>query len=186
MKRRSARPFTVEIKHTRTSLALLTDATERSRKGQDLWRNLPVAATDKPCEGQCTPIAHSEPAPPEVPIRRVLPSLVPMFTMLIEPETPKLSEALVAERLPRVRRPKQTAQRQPQPSAQGVPAPSGAAKPTVLPQVTPAIADLASAQAPIASREPGEVQPRPARCKKLTTPFRPGERWKRRLPRVLW
>ena len=186
MKRRSARPFTVEIKHTRTSLALLTDATERSRKSQDLWRDLPVIATDKPFEAQRTPIAHSKPARPEVPVRRVLPSLVPMFAMPIEPETPKLPEALEAERIPRVRRSKQTAQRQQQPSAQRVPAPSVAAKPMVQPQFTPAIAALASAQAPTASREPGEVQPRPARRKQQVAALRPGERWKRRLPRVLW
>lgn len=106
MKRRSARPFTVEIKHTRTSRASLTDATARSRKGQDLWRDLPLAAADKPAAVQSALVGHAEPVRAEAPARRVLPSLMPMFFMSVEPDASDMHEAPAAERLPRVRRPR--------------------------------------------------------------------------------
>ena len=182
MKRRSARPFTVEIKHTRTSRTSLTYATARSRRGQDLWGSLPVAAAHKPAEVQSAPLAHSEPARPEAPVRRVLPSLVPMCAMPVEPETPEVREAPVTERLPRVRRVKPPTKREQQPAAVAANALPAPAKP----QVTPAIAALAPAQATTVVRQPASPQPRTARRTQQAVTLRAGERWKRRLPRVLW
>ena len=186
MKRRSARPFTVEIKHTRTSRTSLTDATARSRRGQDLWGNLPVAATDKPAEVQSAPAAHSEPARSEAPARRVLPSLVPTFAMPVKPESPKVRETAVAERLPRVRRVKLAVQREQQPVTGVVAARPASAEPMVHPQVTSAIATSRPASASAVSTQPASPQPRTARRIQQAVTLRPGERWKRRLPRMLW
>ena len=185
MKRRSARPFTVEFKHTRTSRISLTDATARSRRGQDLWGNLPVATADKPAEVQFAPLAHSEPARAEVPARRVLPSLVPTFAMPVEPETLGVREAAVAERLPRVRRVKPQTKRE-QPAAEAVTTRLAPAEPKVQLQVTPALASPASAQASTLSAQPASPQPRTARRTQQAVTLGRGERWKRRLPRVLW
>ena len=69
MKRRSARPFTVEIKHTRTSRASLPDAPARSRVGDDLWGDLQAAVADKPADMQPLRLAHPEPAPSVAPRR---------------------------------------------------------------------------------------------------------------------
>src|SRR5690349_7582413 len=107
MKRRSARPFTVEVKHTRTSRASLTDATARSRKGQDLWRGIPLDPGGEPVEVKPlrpAPVVHSEPVQSKAAAPRVLPSLVPTFSMPVEPEAPEVREVPAAERLPRVRR----------------------------------------------------------------------------------
>lgn len=186
MKRRSARPFTVEIKHTRTSRTSLTDATARSRRGQDLWRDLPVAAADKLAEVQSAPLAHSEPARSEATARRVLPSLVPMFAMPVEAETPEVREAAVAERLPRVRRVKLLVQREQQPATEVVAARPAPAEPMVHAQVTSAIATSLPAAASAVSTQPASPQPRSARRTQQAVTLRPGERWKRRLPRVLW
>ena len=185
MKRRSARPFTVEVKHTRTAHASLTDATARSRSGQNLWRDLPLAVTDKPAEVQPASVVCAEPAPPVAPARRVLPSLVPMFSMPVELETPEVREAPAPERLPRVRRVKPPAKRE-QPAAGAI-----AAKPVpdelkVQRQAAPPIAAPALTQGSTIIRQPASVQARTARRTQQATALRPGERWKRRLPRVLW
>ena len=188
MKRRSARPFTVEIKHTRTSRALLSDATERSRRGQDLWRDLPVAAADKAVGTQQVepgPVARSEPVQPAATARRVLPSLVPMFAMPIEPEASDVRHAPEVERLPRARRPKPTAQRK-QLAAVPVTARQPAAEPMLPSHGTPVTAAPASAKASSFGNQSASPQRRIARRTQRTVTLRPGERWKRRLPRMLW
>ena len=186
MKRRSARPFTVEIKHARTSRTSLTDATTRSRRGQDLWRDLPVVTADKPAEVQSAPLAHSAAARSEAPARRVLPSLVPMFSMPVEPETPEVREAPPIERVSRVRRVKPPVQREQRPRAVAVNMRSTPAEPMVYPQVTPAVAAALPATAPTVSIQPASAHPRTAQRTQQAVTLRPGERWKRRLPRVLW
>ena len=185
MKRRSARPFTVEIKHTRTSRAPLTEATARSRKGQDLWGNLPIAAADKPAEVQAAPLARSEPARVELPARRVLPSLVPMFAMPVEPETSEVTKAPAEERLPRVRRVKPPAKRT------KILANADVATPVfdeaqAQQQATPAAVTPALAAAFTVFAQPAVAQARTARRTQQAATLRPGERRKRRLPRVLW
>ncbi|TXN54617.1 hypothetical protein FV228_27390, partial [Methylobacterium sp. WL18] len=62
MKRRSARPFTVEVKHTRTSRVALVDTTARHRDNPDLWWDIPPDTADKPAEAAFAPAAPVEPA----------------------------------------------------------------------------------------------------------------------------
>ena len=190
MKRRSARPFTVEIKHTRISRALVSDATERSRSGKDLCHDLPVVAADKTVGIQKVepgPVVHSEPAQPAATARRVLPSLVPMFSMPVEPGTSGPREAPTEERLPRVRSVKPTSQRGQKRVVKVAPAPLVAAKPRVQLQVKPVLAAPAVAQTSTLADQSASVQAHAARrARQQRIVLRPGERWKRRLPRVLW
>jgi hypothetical protein len=188
MKRRSARPFTVEVKHTRTSRASLHEATSRSRKGHDLWQGLPLVGDDEPAETQPvqpTPEARAEPIRAEAPARRVLPSLVPTFAMPVEPEGPKAPEVPAVDRLPRVRRVKPPAEPVQTSAARIGAGRKPRAGSTAQPQVTPA-----AVPAPIATSgveaQPAAAQARAARRTQPAATLRAGERWKRRLPRVLW
>ena len=185
MKRRSARPFTVEVKHTRASLHA---ATSRSRKGHDLWQGLPLVGDDEPAEAQPVqpaPAIRAEPVRAEAPARRGLPSLVPTFAMPVEPEGPKAPEVPAVARLPRVRRVEPPADPVLKPAA-GIGGGRGhRARSTAPPQVTPA-----AVPAPLASSgvvaQPATPQARTARRTQPAATPRAGERWKRRLPRVLW
>ena len=189
MKRRSARPFTVEIKHTRTSRASLPDAPARSRVGDDLWGDLQAAVADKPAEMQPLRLAHPEPAPSvahaEPPARRVLPSLVPMFAMPVEPDAPEVGKAPEEERLPRVQRVKPPTKRKQKVVAQ-VDSALSFADADDEPDDTPVVASPDSTQASGAVNGPALVQARTARRAQQAAALRPGERWKRRLPRALW
>jgi hypothetical protein len=188
MKRRSARPFTVEVKNTRTSRGSLTDATARSRKSNDLWQGLPLVADNRPAEVkpvQPVSVATSEIAQLEAPARRVLPILVPTFAMPVEPEVQAVHEAPAPERLPRVRRGKSPAEPV-QKSAARVSARRGPpAGPAVQPRVKPA-AVPAAITAPVMVSQPTVAQARTVRRSQPAETLRAGERWKRRLPRVLW
>ncbi|SFM16625.1 hypothetical protein [Methylobacterium pseudosasicola] len=180
MKRRSARPFTVEVKHTRTSRVALVDATTRPREHHDLWWDIPAVTADKPTEPADAPVVPAEPARPEAPARRVLPSLVPMFSTASEPEAPEEDEAPTIERLPRVRRVKTASKRAPKPAAEAVrpvftPAPAIARQPTSAP-----------AAATAAPAQPAAMPVRPIRLSRQGDTLKAGERWKRRLPRHLW
>lgn len=178
MKRRSARPFTVEVKHTRTSRSSLSGATARSRKSNDLWQNLPLIADDKATEVKPVrpaPVVLSEPVQSKAPAPRVLPSLVPTFSMPVEPE---VLEVPAAERLPRVRRVK------PSPEPVQKPASRTGAGSATQPQVTPVAAPVPIAK-PAVATQPAVAQAPTARRSQPTEILRPGERWKRRLPRVL-
>ena len=189
MKRRSARPFTVEVKHTRTSRAALADATARSRKGPDLWRGLPLIADEKPAKvvpAQHAPVGRATPIQPEVPARRVLPSLVPTFAMPAEPEGPEERAALADERLPRVRRPKQPTKREQTPAAQVFSTPSTASKSAPQSRIVPVVVAPAVADVPTVIAHPAPAQGRAARRNQQAAALRPGERWKRRLPSTLW
>ena len=178
MKRRSARPFTVEVKQTRTSRTPLVDATPRSRASQDVWWDIPTVAADRPAEMLFAPVAQAEPAAPEAPARRVLQSLVPMFS--IEPETPEADEAASTERLPRVRRAKPALK----------PGPKPAPKPMSRSVQKPVAEVMAPAPVPAktaaALGEPAAMPVRPTRLPRQGDTLRAGERWKRRLPRHLW
>ena len=181
MKRRSARPFTVEIKHTRTSRTFLADDTTRTRTGQDLWQGQSLVADDKPAVMQQMPRVNSQPARQEAPARRVLPSLVPMFAMPVEPEAAELSPGPAVERLPRVRRVNPPAQRER--AAESKSAPPAA---TAQRQAAPAIAVPTTPNASTLVAQPAVAHVRTARRAEQAATLRPGERWKRRLPRALW
>lgn len=188
MKRRSARPFTVEVKHTRTSRASLHEATSRSRKGPDLWRGIPLGVGEEPSEVKPVlpaPVVHSEPVLPKAPAPRVLPSLVPTFSMPIEPEMPEVLEVPAAERLPRVRRAKPSAEPVQKPAARIGAGRAPRARSVIQPQLTPA-ATPASVAKPVVAAQPAVAQARTARRSQSAETLRAGERWKRRLPRVLW
>jgi hypothetical protein len=185
MKRRSARPFTVEIKHTRTSRVSLIDATARTRTSQSVWGAELTAAAKSTAEVEPTYVPPAEPVRTETPTRRVLPSLVPMFAMPVEPETSVLPEAPAEERLPRVRRVKPGAKRT------KTSAPDDVARPAVgeaqaQQQVAPSTAEvIAEADAAVIAL-PIVAQVRSARRTQQVATLKPGERWKRRLPRALW
>ncbi|MGU3286105.1 hypothetical protein [Methylobacterium mesophilicum] len=175
MKRRSARPFTVEVKHTRTSRVALVDTTARHRDNPDLWWDIPPDTADKPTEAAFAPAAPVEPAPPETPARRVLPSLVPMFATASEPDADEADDAPSVERLPRVRRAK----------AVSKPASKVPSKRAQTPVVTVARPVLAPAPVAVVS-QPAAMPTRPVRLSRQGDTLKAGERWKRRLPRNLW
>ena len=149
--------------------------------------DLPVAAADKPAAVQPALVAHSEPVRAEAPARRVLPSLVPMFSLSVEPEASEVREVPAVERLPRVRRPKEVVKREQQPAAKAV-----AARPAPLsrrfsPQVNacdPRFFHGDGTRRRSASLLRFSLAQHGALQQAVT--LRPGERWKRRLPRVLW
>ncbi|MGH1571808.1 hypothetical protein ACRAWG_15405 [Methylobacterium sp. P31] len=188
MKRRSARPFTVEVKQTRTSRASLHEATARSRKGHELWRGLPLLGDDEPAKTQpvqTSSATRAEPAQPDAPARRVLPSLVPTFSMPVEPDVPEVREVSAVERLPRVRRVKPPAEPAQKPPTRTSAKRGQSAEPTVQPQLTPAAVAVPVATS-IVTAQPAVPQARATRRGQQAETLRPGERWKRRLPRVLW
>jgi len=186
MKRHSARPFTVEIKQTRTSRALLAKATAGSHNLQDLWRDVPLVAADKRADVQPAPMAQRGSAQPKMPVRRVLPSLVPMFSMPVQPETPDVRDALGVERLPRVRRTKEMNKHKQKPAIKVTASASPVAKPAVQAPITPAIAAPALAKSLTEAAQPTGAPASRGRRTQQSQTLRPGERWKRRLPRVLW
>ena len=186
MKRHSARPFTVEIKQTRTARSLLTQATARSHTPQDLWRDVPLVAAVKRAEVQPEPVAPRKIAEPKTPARRVLPSLVPMFSMPVEPEAPDVRDASEVERLPRVRRAKEMNKGKQKPAITVTALASAVLKPMVQAPVTSAIAAPVSERTPTQTAQPVGTPVNAGRRTQQSPTLRPGERWKRRLPRVLW
>jgi hypothetical protein len=189
MKRRSARPFTVEVKQTRASRASFADAKARSHKGPDLWRGLPLIADGEPAQMQPVqpaPAVRSEPAQPEAPARRVLPSLVSTFSMPSEPEAQEGHTVPAVQPLPRVRRPKQLLKRDQSPAPRVSRTPVAAMEPTLPARIAPVAAASASAAVPAVVARPASIQLRAAQRNQQEATLRPGQRWKRRLPRILW
>ena len=190
MKRRSARPFMVEVKGTRTARASLNAPTLRTRPDTNLWHEL-AELDAKPPQPEIQAPAPSRPErkEAEAPVRRVLPSLVPMFEIAAESE----SEPEVAA--PPVRRSRTRSERTPVDvqAAISTPAPKPVAKPVPksrqvtarpmptheLPVSAPAPVQ-ATTPAPAAGPAEGPSQ-RPAGWRR-TKELRLGERWKRRLP----
>jgi len=178
MKRRSARPFTVEVKSTRTSRASLTTATANLLSGKALQNDwAPLFAASEPLP-QPIPEPSSPRPQPEAPARRVLPSLVPMCALPGESDPPV--EA-AEPTLPRVRHPRAKAERAltaEEPSLMQRPIEPLAIMPPVAGETASVVAD------PPASRT--EALPsQPARASRRETKLRSGERWKRRLPCIL-
>lgn len=177
MKRRSARPFMVEVKHTRTARTSLTSSHSATRPGKSLWPELAEAET-KPTQPDlpAAPAARQEEPSAPTPARRVLPSLVPMFEISAEPE---VASAVESEPVapPRVRRPRARVEQ--------TPAAKPAAKPRpAAPRPEPAAApEVAEASARAIPAQPGQASsPRPVPSWRRGTELRLGERWKRRLP----
>jgi hypothetical protein len=185
MKRRSARPFTVEIKHTRPSRVLLIDATARARTSQNVWGAELAAAANATAEVEPTYVPRAEPVRTETPARRVLPSLVPMFAMPVEPEASEVPEASAEKRLPRVRRVKPLTKRT-KTSALVDEAMLVADEAQAQRQVAPSVVDAIAEADAVLAAQPALAQVRAARRTQQVATLKPGERWKRRLPRALW
>ena len=176
MKRRSARPFMVEVKHARTPRIASTAAEPQTRPDKVLWPEL-IQAETKALEPvfAASPAPRSEPKSGEAdaPVRRVLPSLVPMFESADAPEP--APEA--PPRRTRVRRERPAAVAQPartEPPAEPVPETfSIAAQPPVA--IKPKAIAADAAEGPVS---------RPMTWRR-TKELRLGERWKRRLPPYL-
>jgi hypothetical protein len=188
MKRRSARPFMVEVKHTRTARASLTAAKPRTGPDKDLWPEL-IEAEAKPAQPdhQAALAPRPEERVAEAPVRRVLPSLVPMFQIPAEPDVePEAEPEPETAAIPRVRRPRARSGRAPAvaPAAVGAaPAESAAEPRRAVARPEPVAQEPAVQPSPAA---PGHApSPRPAAPWRRANELRLGERWKRRLPQFL-
>ncbi|MCJ2018991.1 hypothetical protein MKK84_16335 [Methylobacterium sp. E-065] len=179
MKRRSARPFMVEVKNARTPRTALRDVEPQARPDKVLWPELVQAAEPKP--RPVLPALDAAPAPglkePDAPARRVLPSLVPMFQNTDEPEPEP--EPAIEPRRTRTRREKAPAV---------TPAVRTSTPVETLPEIrAAAIQPEAGPSKPLAADPAGPKRgtpPRPAAWRR-TKELRLGERWKRRLPPYL-
>jgi hypothetical protein len=181
MKRRSARPFMVEVKQTRTARTSLTSASPRTRPDKTLWPELAQAVPEAaPQEPRPAPAPRQERKEPEAPPRRVLPSLVPMFDVPAEPVPVAVHEAVDdAIPAPRVRRAR--TERAPADGPAKTPRKPAAprARPTAPSSEIPAAPVVAAPPVPTA---PGQAPSPRAVTGRRTTELRLGERWKRRLP----
>lgn len=180
MKRRSARPFMVEVKGARTARATQTNPALRTRPDTNLWQDLAQETATPPQPDLLSPAPQPARKEAEAPVRRVLPSLVPMF-QVPEPQLPDSEGADTAapepERAaePRPRRGRPRGAR----PALTAPAAAAAAVPAPRPRPEPAAA------APIVVPPPAEPGPGSASKPpswRRTKELRLGERWKRRLP----
>ena len=186
MKRRSARPFMVEVKQTRTTRASLTAPRPEPRSSASLWQDL-LEAEAKPSQldlqaAPAVPAARPEEPPAQAPARRVLPSLLPMFEVS-EPEPAPATEAEPAAK-PRMRRPRNRAEQAPEGAAAASPAPKPVARthraePQPAPDTASDIAEEPAGPGPAAGQAPS---PRTAGSWRRGGELRLGERWKRRLP----
>ncbi|GJE59989.1 hypothetical protein [Methylobacterium trifolii] len=175
MKRRSARPFVVEIKHTHTSRPSQNQSAGPARPGKPLWPTLPPEETEQPAdaawyvpEARPSPDVQPVPSQPEAPARRILQSLLPMFV----PGEPEPGDEAAASPEPpvarRVGRPRKAAAPAP------APIPAHAAEPDApvlraTPAVQPAVERTTSTKPVPARRRQDELGP--------------GQRWKKRLNR---
>lgn len=200
MKRRSARPFMVEVKQTRSARTTLTATEARPRPDKILWPELAQAALAPPAPApapQAAPAPRPERKVPDAPVRRVLPSLMPMFEAPAEPVLEAADEAATDPAAgtvpaPRARRGRpRAAARDALPQVQT--APSRPAAPTAPPPAPPV--DEAPARVPPAASGPtsgptsdptsGQGPSPRSTAGRRTNELRLGERWKRRLPHFM-
>jgi hypothetical protein len=186
MKRRSARPFVVEVKSTRSSRS--SPAFARTRSGPSLWHGVALEAEAKPPEPEVqlrSPAALAVPqAAAQEPARRVLPALVPLYVPP-EPEAQDGAQWAVA----RASRPAK-AVRKPRARPAKVGPTDGLAKATAAKPLSAPIAVLDEPVSPEPIRA-HTVPATPSRVRRHDPSQRHpelsrGERWKRRLPRACW
>jgi hypothetical protein len=180
MKRRSARPFTVEIKSARTSRPPLAAASVHFPSGKAPQQDWATLLAGREPEHQPSPKAPSLQPPAEAPTRRILPSLVPMFEPPSEPDR----QAEAAEpKLPRVRRSRAKVER-----GSAAAEPNLVTEPSEPPAAAPPVVSRAVSGAPVTPAVAVRAEARPSPVDRYTrreTALRPGERWKQRLPRIL-
>jgi hypothetical protein len=186
MKRRSARPFVVEVKSARSSRSPLTDAFTRTRSSTSLWQGVSISDEVPPSKPQQKPGPAANVEPPKAEaqlVRRVLPALVPLYVPS-EPEPQNGAEETATRPASPVRTTRKPRSR-------------SAAIEGVRSFVQPATAEWPSPL--MAVDEPSVVQPLQAssapptplrtdrrECGQRHPELRRGERWKRRLPRACW
>lgn len=192
MKRRqSARPVVVEIKRTRTSPSASPDSSRRLPPGNALWRSTPLreASADIAREQQQPSELDAkavEPAPQ--PVRRILPSLTPMYEAS-DPQQDEHREELPTQRS---RRAKSARKVQSSPvahsdhkligvSTEAVPSQDA---PSVLAEVASSCSEVPSEPSPPKQAVPPKEVGRERGHRGQT--LRRGEFWKRRLPRACW
>ncbi|XYD06510.1 hypothetical protein R1A27_14830 [Methylobacterium sp. NMS12] len=193
MKRRSARPFMVEVKQTRSARTSLTATEARPRPDKILWPELAQAALEPPASApapQAAPAPRPERKVPDAPARRVLPSLMPMFEVPADPVLEAAGDVVTgsaAETVPapRVRRGRpRAAARDVLPQEPTAPSPRTVAPPA--PSPAPPV-DAVPAHVPPATSGPlsGQGQSPRSTAGRRTNELRLGERWKRRLPQFM-
>ncbi|MGZ7868610.1 hypothetical protein ACXR8U_23510 [Methylobacterium radiotolerans] len=193
MKRRSARPFMVEVKQTRSARTTLTATEARPRPDKILWPELAQAALEPPAPApapQAAPAPRPERKVPDAPVRRVLPSLMPMFDVPVEPVVEVAGDAVTepaAETVPapRARRGRpRAAARDALPQGPTAPPPRPAAPPAPLP--APPVDEAPAGIPPAATGQATGQGPSPrSTAGRRTNELRLGERWKRRLPQFM-
>ncbi len=188
MKRRSARPFVVEVKSTRSSRSPLADTFTRTRSGPSLWHGVALEGEAKSPAPKIQPRSAAAVEVPKVaaqePARRVLPALMPLYV----PSEPEPQERESRERV-RSRR-VVTAGRKPRSRpvvAETSDRPVRAAGPETSSAPSAAVAAPAIL-GPLQARVAPAIPPRlDRRDRDQRHPeLRRGERWKRRLPRACW
>ncbi len=187
MKRRSARPFVVEVKSTRSSRSPLADTFTRTRSGPSLWHGVALEAEAKPTAAEVQPRSSAavevSKAAAQEPARRVLPALVPLYVPS-EPEPREQAPGELARNLSVIkvaRKPRsrpvvaETSDRLVRPASERPAAP------------LPALGEPASPE-PLQAITAPAMPPRPDRRDRNQhhPELRRGERWKRRLPRACW
>ena len=186
MKRRSARPFMVEVKSTRTARASLTSPALRTRPEAPLWPEL-VEAEAKPPQPDLPLPAPPRQARTEAPVRRVLPSLVPMFQVPAEIEAEAGTEAGIEAVAPPARRSRTRGKGAPAVAKASVDKASvdkaAVGKAELAEAVAPAPEPAATPAPTPRAQATGSEGPatRPATWRR-TKELGLGERWKRRLP----
>jgi hypothetical protein len=178
---RVRRSFTVEVKGRGRSGLNLHEATKSSSPPPSvLWAG--TGLSQELTQLAEYPVSTAVPSPTEKPVekveaRRVLPSLLVIEPIAVEPE-PELAREL---RLPRVRRVTKRMKAEPKRGESEKPSTSTFSwPPEPVSQFRPAAA------APVAARTlMGSAKLRAGKVRSLAEPtLKAGERWKRRLPRV--
>ena len=179
MKRKIARPVVVEVKRTRSSPSSLANVFGRNSSPKNLWHDVSLRVeANVPSRPEPThsfpPVAKSEPE--ARPVRRVLPSLLPMFVPSEPGPEEAVTETVGVARSQRAQQKTRTLK---------------ALRPSTGPRVRDLVKD-----APQDVDEPAVPSPRSLmfttsmqdrRGRETRHPkLRRGERWKRRLPRSCW
>jgi hypothetical protein len=169
----------VEVKHARTPRTALRDAEPQARPDKILWPEL-TEAEPKPVQPALeTPAPRPGPKEPDAPVRRVLPSLVPMFENTGEAEPEPEAAIEPPPRRTRTRRERAPAVAQTVRKAQPAEAMVEIRPAMVRPEVPEAEPKAAKPVEP-----ESHAPPRPTPWRR-TKELRLGERWKRRLPPYL-
>lgn len=194
MKRRqSARPVVVEIKRTRTSPSALPNSSRRLPPSNTLWRSTPLhEATADISREQHQPSELDAKAvdPTPQPVRRILPSLTPMY-VASEPQQDEPRAECTTQRARRAKPARKVKLSTTAQLGHGAPSASTEEVPSQEALNVLALAEVvpARSEAPRQQNSPKRAVPSKEvgreRGQRGQT-LRRGEFWKRRLPRACW